>query len=699
MLTRLHLWLLFALVACLSSRAAEPAWPLFALCMDTHDARKRSLAEQAQMLRELGYAGAGHLWLDQVPERLSTLDASGLKLYQIYMRLDISRDAAPPYDARLKETLPLLRGRNTMLALLVTGGKPSDPAGDARAVELVREIAALAEPHGIAIALYPHVNDWLERVEDALRVATQADRPNVGVMFNLCHWLKVDEEKNLEPLLEAVGPRLFAVSINGSDGSAEVKSGTGRWIEPLDTGSYDLAGLLGTLRKVGYQGPVGLQCYGIPGDAREHLARSMAAWRALVPTTPDFSPAVDEQQEPRAMRSAMKDRPHLRVGVRDADIVGSDNRALQAAVDYVAGLGGGVVEIDAGEYTMRDSLHLRPFVTVRGARGKTVLRKAKAEVSPLALDGDYGEEQIAVVNPDGFQIGDGVAIWDSHSGGFHTTVARIMGRNGNTLSISKPLNADCMIANRAQAATVFPVISGYDLEGARVEDLVIEGNRGANVALNGCRGAGIFLYRGFGTVIERCVVRDYHGDGLSFQQSNDVVVEDCVIEGNAALGLHPGSGSQRPVVRRCIARHNGEDGLFLCWRVRHGVFENNLIENNGRFGISIGHKDSDNLLRENQVRANRQDGVFFREETLGMAAHRNRLERNVIENNGQDNEVAGIRVRGQTRDLLFRQNTIRDTRPPEAQKQTVGIRIEAGAGPVMLEDNQIEAGIKVQDRR
>ncbi|HOC00052.1 MAG TPA: TIM barrel protein, partial [Verrucomicrobiota bacterium] len=278
MLTRVHLWLLFALVACLPSRAAEPAWPLFALCMDTHDARKRSLAEQAQMLKELGYAGAGHLWLDQVPERLSTLDAAGLKLYQIYIRLSIAPDAAPPYEARLKETLPLLRGRNTMLALLVTGGKPSDPAGDARAVELVREIAALAAPHGIAIALYPHVNDWLERVEDALRVATQADRPNVGVMFNLCHWLKVDEEKNLEPLLEAVGPRLFAVSINGSDGSAEVKSGTGRWIEPLDTGSYDLAGLLGSLRKVGYKGPVGLQCYGIPGDARDHLARSMAAW-------------------------------------------------------------------------------------------------------------------------------------------------------------------------------------------------------------------------------------------------------------------------------------------------------------------------------------------------------------------------------------------------------------------------------------
>src|SRR5205814_116117 len=106
------------------------------------------------------------------------------------------------------------------------------------------------------------------------------------------------------------------------------------------------------------------------------------------------------------------------------------------------------------------------------------------------------------------------------------------------------------------------------IEGAVVEDLVVEGNKGANAPLNGCRGAGIYLYRGFGTTIRGCVVRNFHGDGISFQQSNDVTVVDCVSEDNADLGLHPGSGSQRPVVKNCVARNNGTDGLFLCWRVR-----------------------------------------------------------------------------------------------------------------------------------
>jgi parallel beta-helix repeat protein len=413
----------------------------------------------------------------------------------------------------------------------------------------------------------------------------------------------------------------------------------------------------------------------------------------------DFSPRPDEQQLPRAMHSRMKERPHVTVGLREADIVGNDNRALQAAVDYVAGLGGGTVEIGPGEFLMRDSLHLRSFVTVRGTNGKTVLRKAKAASSPLALDGDFGEEQITVVNPVGFKVGDGVAIWDSQSGGFHTTVARVTGQNGNTFSFDMPLNADCMVGNKAQAATVFPVVSGYHLEGARVENLVIDGNKDENVYLNGCRGAGIFLYRGFGTVIENCTVRNYNGDGVSFQQSNDVLVRNCVSEDNAGLGLHPGSGSQRPVVRECIARRNGEDGLFLCWRVRHGLFEKNIFENNGRFGISIGHKDTDNLLQENEVRGNHQDGVFFRNETLGMAGHRNRLERNLIEDNGVKGDASGIRVRGETQDLVFRNNIIRDTRPSEARKQSVGIRIEEEAGKVVLEGNQIEADTKVEDRR
>ncbi len=413
----------------------------------------------------------------------------------------------------------------------------------------------------------------------------------------------------------------------------------------------------------------------------------------------DLAPKSDEKQLPYAMHSEMSDRPTIGVGRTDSDLVGSDNRALQAAVDYVAGLGGGTVEIGEGEYLMRDSLQLRSNVTVRGRQGKTILRKADAVVSPLALDGDFGEQQITVELPQGFAVGAGVAIWDDNAGGFHTTVARITGRRGNTFAIDAPLGADCMAAQHGTAATVFPVVSGSYMQGARIENLVIEGNKTANPLLNGCRGAGIYLYRGFGTVIRGCVVRNYHGDGISFQQSNDVTVADCVSEDNTDLGFHPGSGSQRPVVRNCLARRNGTDGLFLCWRVRHGVFENNRLEANGRFGISIGHKDSDNLLRGNHVSGNGSNGVFFRDETMGMSPHRNRLKANVIEDNGRESGTAGIRIQGEPSGLIFEDNVIRDTRSGRRQTQTVGILVENRVGPVSIQTNRIEASTAIDDRR
>ncbi len=428
---------------------------------------------------------------------------------------------------------------------------------------------------------------------------------------------------------------------------------------------------------------------------------SLVCWRSLwaQDSANRIAPSVQEQQLPLAMHSKMELRPHITVGQRDAEIIGNNNRALQAAVEYVSALGGGTVEIGPGEYMMHDSLHLRSQVTVRGTPRKTILRKAKGNAAPLVLDGDFGEQQATVTDAAGFEVGCGVAIWDKNAGGFHTTVARITGRTGNTFSIDKPLMADCMVADKAQAATVFPIVSGYDVTGARVEDLIIEGNSANNLLLNGCRGAGIFLYRGYGTSIARCSVRDFNGDGISFQQSNDVTVTDCLSEGNTQLGLHPGSGSQRPAVHDCVARGNGTDGLFLCWRVRHGLFTGNLLENNGRFGISIGHKDSDNLLQRNRVLKNGGDGVHFRNESFGMAAHRNRLIDNIIEDNGSKASAAGIRVRGETTGLIFQKNVIRDTRQGAARSQTTGILIEESAGEISLSENQVDAQQPVTDRR
>ncbi len=259
---------------------AGASFPFFAFCIDTHDSENRALDEQAALLKELGYDGVGHLWLDDVKERLESLDAVGLKLFQITMRVDITAEEEA-YDQRLKDVLPLLKGREVQLCLLMGGMSPSDTAGDARAAVIVNEIAGLARESDTQILLYPHANDWLERVEDAVRLAEKVNLPNVGVMFNLCHWLKVDEEENMVPLLEKAMPRLWAVSINGADNADAIRDGDGDWLQPLDSGAFDVFSLVNALKTLGYKGPIGLQCWGIEGDARDHLTRSMRAWDAI----------------------------------------------------------------------------------------------------------------------------------------------------------------------------------------------------------------------------------------------------------------------------------------------------------------------------------------------------------------------------------------------------------------------------------
>jgi len=391
----------------------------------------------------------------------------------------------------------------------------------------------------------------------------------------------------------------------------------------------------------------------------------------------------------KAGEPTMKENITITVGQKDADIVGSDNRALQAAMDYVASLGGGTVNIGPGTYLMKDSLHIRSNVNVIGEGENTILRKCDGFSSPLATDGDYGQEAITPKDPTGFQVGMGVTVGDDRSGGFHTTVATIISRTGDTFAISKPLNADCMVSNNASAKNTFPVVSGYYMENACVRHMVIDGNRENNDHLNGCRGAGIFLYRANNVQIADCVVRGYNGDGISFQQSNDIKVQNCQSYNNASLGLHPGSGSQRPIVIGNRSHDNGTDGLFLCWRVRHGLFEKNELRNNGRFGISIGHKDSDNLLRNNVVVGNDSHGIFFRNEPEYTGGHRNVLENNEILDNGSSGEGCGIYIRGETHDITIIGNKISDTRPEGQKTQQFGVWIGPKADRITIKGNEI----------
>jgi sugar phosphate isomerase/epimerase len=258
----------------------EPAGPDPFFAMDTAtDSGNLSAAQQVEMVRNLGYAGMGCTAGKGLAEMQRELDKNGLRLFTAYLGVSID-PGQEKYGPELKDAIEVMEGRNAILWLFVQSKihKPSSPAGDERAVEIIREVADMAAKAGLRVALYPHYGFWCQRVEDAVRVAKKVDRRNVGVTFNLCHWLRVDDEKNLKPLLESAMPYLFVVTINGADSGGK---GWKELIQTLDRGSFDMGGFLKTLTDSGYTGPIGFQGYGIGGDTYENLKRTMDAWLRL----------------------------------------------------------------------------------------------------------------------------------------------------------------------------------------------------------------------------------------------------------------------------------------------------------------------------------------------------------------------------------------------------------------------------------
>lgn len=242
------------------------------------------------MLSELGYDGYG----GRVPDETMApaITAQGLKFFNGYHVIDLSPATPAPND-KLRAWLAAMGKHGTVLWLGINKVTRADGTlyavsstdADDFVLSQIRAIAEVAAAHHVRVALYPHTGFWMERIEDAQRLAEKINRPDVGVTFNLCHWLKVEgSRRDPLPVLRAALPRLMFVTISGADTGDTRTFGWDRLIQPLDAGTYDLGNFVRQLRALGYTGPVGFQGYNIKAAPREVLARSITAWRTFTNT-------------------------------------------------------------------------------------------------------------------------------------------------------------------------------------------------------------------------------------------------------------------------------------------------------------------------------------------------------------------------------------------------------------------------------
>ncbi|MEE2641107.1 MAG: right-handed parallel beta-helix repeat-containing protein [Planctomycetota bacterium] len=435
---------------------------------------------------------------------------------------------------------------------------------------------------------------------------------------------------------------------------------------------------------------------------RRHFTRMSLGLLATAGLSADDRPTV---RNPRATSGDRVQEPDwnkrltITVGPKDGDLVGQDDKVLQAAVEYVARWGGGTVQVLPGHYVLRNAIHLRSGVRLRGSGADSVITKLPSETIRLSRDSDWYDQEITLEKAGGFRLGDAVCLKarNPHNGEMTILKRTFIARQGNRFKLDRPLRKNFWISGEPTASSLFPLVSGEGIERATVENLTLDGNGRNNQLLDGNHAGCLFFQDCGGIAIREVEARNFNGDGISWQICHDVLVENCFSHDNTNLGLHPGSGSQRPVMQSNRLERNSI-GIFWCWGVKFGVADGNRIRDNRDYGISIGHNDTDNLMKNNQVIGSGKVGILFRDDPRGRDfwPHRNRLEKNRILDNGGESGI-GVDLRGKTKDIQLVDNLIRESRPPANR---IGIRIGASADRVQLDKNRIEGfEVAIRDLR
>lgn len=372
-----------------------------------------------------------------------------------------------------------------------------------------------------------------------------------------------------------------------------------------------------------------------------------------------------------------KPKHTITVGGEKADVPGFTNKAIQIAIDALKVRGGGTVKLMGGTFEMMAPARLATGVSLIGSGKETILHKVDGFSSPLAVGSGYGMYTAQVKDVSGFKVGMAVVVDDADNrGGFDPSVAVITAIEGNTVFFDRQMYRNYPTEKGARIWNACSIVEIEEAEDVYVADLVIDGNKSTNDRVGGAMAGGLFLKSARNCLIENVEVKNHDGDGMCLLMCKDVTVKNSEVHDCTGLGYHPGGGSYMTTIEDSSAHHNGNDGLFLCWRVQKGVFKNNKIYQNGDNGIEIGQKDTDNIFEGNHVYENGRHGVYFRKLDNEWTGNRNKFIKNTFENNGTKKEGYAFYIEAETSDIIIEDNIIRDKNDIFTAKGTSNIKVK-----------------------
>ena len=372
----------------------------------------------------------------------------------------------------------------------------------------------------------------------------------------------------------------------------------------------------------------------------------------------------------------------ITVGGPNAQVAVFNNQSIQFAIDAVAKTGG-TVKLNPGVYEITAPVRMKSNVKLVGSGRETILKRGKGIQTKYVIDADFGELKLTVEKADGFEVGMKVQVTDDENNScWNVSTACITDIIDNTIYIDKGLIRDYRSDKNGLVSNASPVIEALDVENALISNLTADGNRFENFFADGCNSAGILILRSKKVTVDNVHVKDFNGEGISWQITENVTIKNSEISGSGNTGLHPGTGSPFSTIENNDIHHNDRDGLFICWRVYESTVSNNKIHHNGRFGICTGHKDTDVIFSKNHIFNNKSDGINLRGERESNAPHRNTFVKNIIENN----VGFGFSVNSPAKDLVLKENGFKNS----AKTQKAAIYIYAGGSTPKLENNRFD---------
>ena len=361
-------------------------------------------------------------------------------------------------------------------------------------------------------------------------------------------------------------------------------------------------------------------------------------------------------------------------------------QGIQEAIDSLPPEGG-IVELAAQTYELRQGLTLRSGVTLRGRGDTTVLARPPLVSARLTRPAQNGDLQLWVDSSDGFRPGDELFLVCDRATLNETVQATVASVEAGVIRLLQPLEVSFAFEpdDGAAVANIFPLLHAAPTDGVPPHEIVVEelkltvatrsrrfiparspaaiefsgafdsdirhstivgaagpgirltqghDNRIEAVEVSSTHWSGVMLVGEIRTAVRHSTVRDTGFDGIIALQGSDIRIEATLSSGNRAHGLHLGEGVRDAVVTGNTSVGNQISGLFFCFDVLRAAVARNRFEENADSGISgLGwggrFGDRYNLIAGNTLRANGRWGL------IAVESVNNTIRDNVILDNSQ----------------------------------------------------------------